>query len=421
MENIDAATPAITADAAVELILSHIAPHGRSTLVDTANCCGHIAAQPVSARLDVPPFSNSAMDGYALAYDANAHASAEREEIELLEIGVSLAGHPFEKTVKAGECVRITTGAMLPAGSDTVVIEEDTRRQQREQETLIRLHQYPDKGDFVRAPGSNISLDQPLCAPGDTISAALAGLFAASGVAELKVAAPLTVALMSTGDELKNPGQALDNGQIYDANRYFLQSLLKSPNINIIDLGIVADDKSALLAALDQARTADVLISSGGVSVGEADHLKDVLQTSGSMHLWKVKMKPGKPLTFGVLGEDTVFFGLPGNPVSAMVTFCVFVVPALEKMLGKSRRSIQTLRAKNLNTLSKQAGRMELQRGMLSFEGEEGAVVASTGNQDSHILASMAKANCFIKLPIESTGSAEGEWVDVLPLEQFGL
>ena len=419
MEN-NEATPAITAEAAVELILSHITQHGGTTLVDIANCCGHIAAESVRARLDVPPFSNSAMDGYAFAHDANVHASASKGAVELLEIGVSLAGHPCEKTVKAGECVRITTGAMLPAGCDTIVIVEDTERLQRDQRTLIRLNEYPGKGEFVRAPGSNISVNQPLCAPGETITAATAGLFAASGVSKLKVASPLTVALISTGDELKNPGQGLDSGQIYDANRYFLRGLLKSPNINVMDIGIVADDKEALLTALKQARDADVLISSGGVSVGEADHLKAVLQTSGNLHLWKVKMKPGKPLTFGALTNDTVFFGLPGNPVSAMVTFCVFVVPALEKMLGKPRRSLQTLRARNLNKLTKQAGRMELQRGVLRFD-NEGAVVASTGNQDSHVLASMATANCFIRLPIESTGNTEGEWVDVLPLEQFEL
>jgi len=421
MENFESATAAITAEAATELILSHISQHGRSSVVATAECCGHIAAESVSARTNVPPFSNSAMDGYALKFDPNVNAAAREEVVELIEIGVSLAGHPFEKTLKAGECVRITTGAMLPAGSDTVVIQEDTRRQRKDGKTVIHLNEYPGKGDFVRAPGSNISLDQTLCLAGETITAAKAGLFAASGVAELKVASPLTVALISSGDELKNPGQVLENGQIYDANRYFLQSLLKSPSIKVIDLGIVADDKNALLAALEKAATADVLISSGGVSVGEADHLKDILQTSGNMHLWKVKMKPGKPLTFGTLNGGTAFFGLPGNPVSAMVTFCIFVLPALEKMLGKPARSLQALRAKNLNKLTKQAGRMELQRGILSFDTRVGAVVASTGNQDSHILASMAAANCFIRLPIESTGSEEGEWVDVLPLEQFKL
>jgi len=421
MENSEVQAAAITTEAAVELILSHISQQHGSTLVETAACCGYITAEPVHARMNVPPFANSAMDGYALAYDANAHSNAKQQAIELREIGVSLAGHPCEKTVRAGECVRITTGAMMPDGANSVVIEEDTRRQTQDDITLIHLNEYPAKGDYVRDPGSNISLDQQLCEAGQTISAAMTGLFAASGVAEIRVAAPLTVALISTGDELRNPGQALNNGQIYDANRYFLQSLLKSPSINVIDLGIVPDDKGALLQVIEKAQTADVLISSGGVSVGEADHLKEVLQSSGNMHLWKVKMKPGKPLTFGTLKGETVFFGLPGNPVSAMVTFCVFVVPALEKMLGKPRRSLQTIRAKCQNPLTKQAGRMELQRGMLTFDDDKGALVTSTGNQDSHILASMAAANCFIRLPIESTGSAEGEWVDVLPLEQFVL
>jgi len=182
MENFESAAAAITAEAATELILSHISQQYRSCVIDTAECCGHIAAESVTARIDVPPFSNSAMDGYALKYGPSAHAAAHVEQVELIEIGVSLAGHPFEKTVKAGECVRITTGAMLPAGSDTVVIQEDTQHQQEGEKTVIRVNEYPGKGDFVRAPGSNISLDQTLCLAGETITAAKAGLFAASGV-----------------------------------------------------------------------------------------------------------------------------------------------------------------------------------------------------------------------------------------------
>lgn len=359
------------------------------------------------------------MDGYAFEYkqsDTNAGTPTTFDEV-----GVSLAGHPFQGHVAQDQCVRITTGAKLPEDCDTVVIQENTTLTNEESRRRIQVHHLPAKGENVREIGSNIAAGDVICQAGTRIKPALLGLLASTGTNQISCVSPIKVAIFSTGDELVSPGAQPSEGQIFDANGYLLESMLDSPNIEVTNLGIVADTPEAVRAAMKVGMQADLVMSSGGVSVGEADVVKQVLEELGELHMWKILMKPGKPLTFGQLDSGAYYFGLPGNPVSAMVTFAVFVVPALRKMLGVAAPEARVTTAISRDQLHKIPGRMEMQRGILAQESDGTRVVSTTGLQDSHILTSMAKANCFVRLPIESAGVEKGETVEVLPFEELLL
>lgn len=411
---------AITAEVALDRILQQVPGPSRTLDVPVAESANRVAAKTVKSPINVPPFHGSAMDGYALGGQNSLGSSADEGNLEVLEAGVSLAGHPFTGAVEAGNCVRITTGAMMPGNTDRVAIVENTEKVSGKP-GYIRLRRYPDKGEHVRVPGSNIKEGQILCSAGETISPAHAGLLASAGIKSVKVTAPVTVAILSTGDELVEPGQKLEPGQIYDANRILLKALLQSQNTRVVDIGIARDSKRSLEEAIVKTAEVDILITSGGVSVGEADLVREVLQESGKLYMWKILMKPGKPLTFGELGTGPLLFGLPGNPVSAMVTYALFVVPAIRKLLGLAERDLAWETATSLNQLAKQPGRMEFQRGILSHSAEGQLCVSTTGQQDSHILTSLALANCLVRLPIESTGAEIDEPVDVIRLKDLML
>ncbi len=390
-----------------------------SEILSLDDCSGRITANAITCEQALPSFANSSMDGYAfnsIVMDGN-----RTEPLTLLEVGVSLAGHPYKGSVATNQCVRITTGAKIPVGCDVVVIKENTSVVKSGSETLIEIKHLPKPGENVRAVGSNLATGDQLCERGSKIHPALLGLIASTGMTSISCIRPLKVAVFSTGDELVVPGEAAGDGQIYDANGYLLKSLLQSPCIEVTDLGIVADSTHAVREVMQKASQADIALSSGGVSVGEADVVKQVLEESGTLQMWKILMKPGRPLTFGTLDSGTRYFGLPGNPVSAMVTFAVFVVPAIRHMLGIKGQVTNTIRATCCDDLAKQPGRMELQRGILTLSDYGDWQVATTGLQDSHILASMAKANCFIRLAIESNGVTAGETVDVIPLDNFAI
>ncbi len=391
-----------------ERILQAIAPLDASEQLPLRAAAGRILATAVASDIDIPPFDNSAMDGYAVrGKDCSGGA-----QVTLAVIGSSFAGTPFTGEVLAGQCVRIMTGAVMPSGADTVIMQEQV---ERDGEQIHFTAQGVRNGQHVRHAGEDTRRGDTVLAPGVRIGAAETGLLASTGVAEISVVRRLRVAFFSTGDELTGIGTPLAAGQIYDSNRYTLHSMLNRPAIECYDLGVIPDRRDAVREAFRQAADmADLVLTSGGVSVGEADYVTDTLEELGEINFWRMAMKPGKPLAFGRLG-NALFFGLPGNPVSVMVTFYQFVLPAIRRMSGENPRDPLQVQARCAVDLKKAPGRMEFQRGVLQTGPDGSLSVNSTGTQGSHLLTSMSRANCFILLPAESSGVRKGEWVRVQP------
>lgn len=370
-----------------------------------------ILAEDIRSRADVPPAANSAMDGYAIC-SADIPAEGMRE---LQVIGTALAGRPLAAVVQPGTAARIMTGAILPGGADTVVTQE---RAERNGET-IRIGADLHAGDNVRQAGEDMRAGDTVLTRGQRLTPADLGLLASMGIADVEVTRRPRVAYFSTGDELRSIGEMLGPGDIYDSNRYTLHGMLTRLGVDTLDLGVVRDRRDAVEAAfLKAADGADVVIISGGVSVGEADYVKETLEKLGRVDFWKVAMKPGRPLAFGRV-RKAWFFGLPGNPVSVMVTFYQFVQPALRRMMGESAAEVLTIEARCESKLNKRPGRVEYQRGILGRDNSGRLVVRKTGAQGSGILSSMSQANCFIVLPLESAGVEPGAMVEVQPF--FGL
>lgn len=365
-----------------------------------------VLVEDITATFDVPPHPNSAMDGYAFN-------SADLQELSfpLHCVGESFAGRPFQGQIQSGECVRIMTGAKMPAGCDLVVMQETT---EREKDT-VTIHRQHKAGQNVRAAGEDIQAGESLLKCGRRLNAADLGLLASMGIGEVTVRRPLRVAFFSTGDELKSIGQPLSEGDIYDSNRYTLFAMLKKLGIDMVDMGVVPDDPQTLREAfITASENADAVITSGGVSVGEADYVKAILGELGQINFWKMAMKPGRPLAFGNL-KNKPFFGLPGNPVSVMVTFLQFVRPALLKMAGEDPvQPTLTHTAMAAQHIRKRPGRFEYQRGELTMTAGKLSVTA-TGDQGSGILSSMSRANCFILLDDDCDGIPEGGEVQVQP------
>jgi molybdopterin molybdotransferase len=398
-------------DAALGRILAALKPVTEFESVPVRAALNRVLDADVVSGIDVPGGTNSAMDGYAVA-GADLPETGTRE---LRVIGTSWAGKPHASGIGRGEAVRIMTGALLPPGTDTVVIQE---KAQRDGDRIL-VGAGTRRGDNVRAAGEDIAAGARVLAAGTRLSPADVGLLASLGIGAVDVRRRVRVAFFSTGDELRSIGEPLAPGQIYDSNRYTLHGMLSRLGAGIIDLGVVPDQCPALEAAFIKAGTsADVVITSGGVSVGEADFVKEILQKTGRVEFWKVAMKPGRPLAFGRV-RDAWFFGLPGNPVSVMVTFYEFVQPALRKLMGETLHATPRFRVPCASRLKKRPGRIEFQRGILETDAAGRLTVRKTGAQGSGILSSMSQANCFIILPIESVGVAPGEEVEVEPF--FGL
>ena len=396
----------LTVEQAQQRILDAISTLTCYETVGLMQANARILSAAIQANVDVPPYNNSAMDGYALRYaDLATHDP-------LNIIGTALAGHPFNGTVQAGECVRIMTGAMLPEGADTVVMQENVTRHAAQIQITGKLK----AADNVRYTGEDIRADHPLLPAGRRLNAADIGLLASQGIAEVSVLRKPKIAFCSTGDELQSLGQALQAGQIYDSNRYTLNALLQALDVDIIDLGVVRDTPEAVAQAFQQASSiADVFITSGGVSVGEADYVTDTLKRMGEVNFWKIAFKPGKPLTFGKLNKTCWFFGLPGNPVSVMVTFLLFARPAILKLRGETAPLLPEYQAICTSKLKKSPGRKDYQRGICEQDANGQWTVKTTGNQGSHVLTSMSQANCFIVLPLESGTVEAGSTVTIIP------
>lgn len=381
--------------------LQAIAGYERVQLYQAVN---RVLAQDIISPMHVPSYTNAAMDGYALHSSDLATGSAEI-------IDKVLAGHPSTKSLNSGQCVRIMTGGLLPIGADTVIMQEHVELQGKK--ILFNPAQHK-AGQNVRLAGEDIALGQTILTAGKQLLAPELGLLASLGIAEISVKPKLKVGLFSTGDELVPLGQPLKPGQIYDSNRYQLYAALHRLQVEIIDLGLVPDQASQIEQAfINASKIVDVLITSGGVSVGEADYVKPILEKLGQINFWKIAMKPGHPLTFGKF-NDTLFFGLPGNPVSSLVTFYQFVQPSMQILSGLKHVQSWHWKVRCASRFKKKAGRTEFQRGFLSYQNDEW-VVSSTGAQGSHIIRSMVEANCFIILPAAQTTVNEGDYVTVQP------
>ena len=386
---------------------------------------GRVLARDIMSDINVPSHDNSAMDGYALrSADLLAHG-----DTELTVAGTGFAGDAFQGSVAAGQCVRIMTGAVMPAGLDTVVPQEFTGTTADGRISVpagtVRA------GDNRRLAGEDLARGDAALQAGRILSPADLGLLASLGRAEVPVFRRLRVAFFSTGDELRSIGEPLDMGCVYDSNRYTIWGMLARLGVDLVDLGVVRDEPAALAEAFSQAAAcADAVITSGGVSVGEADHTKQVMKALGEVLFWKIAMRPGRPMAIGRIGSaggiagsdgaahpPAMLFGLPGNPVAVMVTFYALVRDALLAMSGATPQPLPLLRAVSEAALRKKPGRTEYQRGIVSQAADGRWQVRITGAQGSGILRSMSQANGMVVLHHDQGSVAAGELVEVLPFD----
>jgi molybdopterin molybdotransferase len=372
---------------------------------------GRILAQDVVSPISVPPHDNSAMDGYALH---SAELLSDRPT-PFTVVGTAFAGAAWQGALKAGECVRIMTGAIMPAGLDTVAPQELVKTEADSVQIPPGLLQ---PGDNRRLLGEDLMAGQPALRAGTRLSPAACGLLASLGLPSVSVWRRPKVAYFSTGDEILSLGEAPREGAVYDSNRHTVAGMVQALGCELIDMGVVRDDPAALEQAfVDAAAQADAIITSGGVSVGEADHTKAMMKKLGDVAFWRIAMRPGRPMAVGRITQghrSTVLFGLPGNPVAVMVTFAAFVRPALQQLMGWQAPALPLLKAKSTEALRKKPGRTEYQRGIVSTNAAGELQVSITGNQGSGVLSSMVQANGLIVLGHAQGNVAVGEEVDVM-------
>jgi len=403
----DADPNSISIKAALQIILAHMPSIEQTETIAVQQALGRVLSCELISPINVPAFRASAMDGYAYKHSHGTDA--------LLISDRSLAGHPSNDKANDRECHRITTGARVPDFADTVVQQENVEIS----DNVVTIKHHPNIGHHVRATGSDCAKGAILMCKGQPIGAAQIATLCSHGLVEVEVFRRIKVAVFSTGDELVDAGGSLPVGSIYDANRALLASMLSSPTVEVIDLGIVEDNVDALQVAIARCAGADLILSSGGVSVGDADYVRPVLERIGTLHLWKIAVKPGRPLTFGLLNKNQPYFGLPGNPVSAAVTCLLFVQPAIRKLLGQPPIELPRIKAQLTSPLKKLPGRVEYQRGHLKQDTAGVWCVSTTGLQDSHVISSLHQANCFIELAYDNAGAEVGATVDIIPFAHF--
>lgn len=395
---------------ALETLLARLPNGGEVETLSLEKAANRILAQDIFSPINVPNFDNSAMDGYALNLQ---HFSENRP---LVVVGKAFAGSPFEGEIPEGGCVRIMTGAKVPSNADAVMMQEEATVHADGSVSFART---PKQGENIRRVGEDVKQGALVLAKGAKLNVASLPLLASLGIADVSVFKRVRVVILSTGDELVSVGKPLAEGQIYDTNRFAVRLLLEKLGCEILDFGILPDDPAMFEQTFIQAKnSADVLITSGGVSVGEADFTKTVLEKLGEIGFWKIAMKPGKPFAFGQL-DKTWFFGLPGNPVSALVTFYQLVQPALLKLSGGSSEQVANfspkLTACTAVALKKAVGREDFQRGFF-YANEKGELeVKSVGTQGSHIFSAFYESNCFIVLEAERGNVEAGERVTIQP------
>jgi molybdopterin molybdotransferase len=392
------------------IIADCIAPVTAIERVPVRATLGRTLAEDVISGVDVPAHDNSAMDGYAVR-----HADLVTGDVTTLRmIGTAFAGRPYAGIIAAGACIRVMTGAVMPPGADTVVIQEMVTVEG----DRITIPAGQEAGQNRRLAGEDLKRGMPVLRRGHTLRPAELGLLASLGATEAGVYRRLRVAFFSTGDELVPAGAPMAQGQVYDSNRYTLYGMLSRMGCEVLDMGVVRDDPAKLESALVTASAnADVIVTSGGVSVGEADFIRELLAKLGDVVFWKIAMRPGRPMAFGRVGS-TLFFGLPGNPVAVMVTFYQFVRDALLRMMGRTGDiSLPLLQVPCTDRLRKKPGRTEYQRGVLRRTSEGQWCVSLTGAQGSGILRSMSEADCFIVLHHDQGGVNPGDLVSVQLME----
>ena len=384
-----------------------------------------ILASDVHSSMDVPPYTNSAMDGFAIHRDDIPSSTTGEKVLDVK--GTAWAGRPLDSIINRGEAARIMTGAMMPEGTDTVVIQEHVEVLQEGRQ--VRIDGEVEAGRNVRFSGEDVAEGDVVFAAGENLGPAHIGQLASLGISRVDVSRRLKVAYFTTGDELRSLSEndpaddpartQLGPGELYDSNRYTLAAMLSSMGVDTIDLGVVRDNEEATREAFGKAaEVADVVITSGGVSTGEADYVTKVIHQLGEVAFWKLAMRPGRPLAFGALG-DAMFFGLPGNPVAVMVTFYEFVRPSMLHMMGARVKEPQSISAVCQSKLRKSPGRTEYQRGIMSLDSEGRTTVVTTGKQGAGRITSMCAANCMIVLPPGSDSVVPGDLVQVQPF--YGL
>jgi molybdopterin molybdotransferase len=401
--------PMLDIEDAVDLLLKGISP-----LVDDIatvairDAIGRVTSDDIRATVDVPPFANSAMDGYAVCSTDTIFQTDSPAALTIA--GTSFAGNPFEGPLPENASIRIFTGAEMPQRADAVIIQEEATSEAG----AVRFETLPLAGQNVRSRGHDVLADEVMFTAGRRLSAFDIAWLSACGHPQVSVLRRPRVAVFSTGDELIEPGNTLRPGQIFDSNRLVLELLMNSNEVEVLDLGIIKDDESSIIKALKAAQNdADLVLTSGGVSVGDADYVRTAIEKTGAIDFWKLKLKPGKPLAFGRTG-GVPFFGLPGNPVSTIVTFLLIVKPALEKLAGTVPKPLLKIPASLGSPIAHKPGRAEFQRGELIDKGGE-LTVTPTGDQSSNRLSTFRDANCLIWIPVDAGNLERGSVVKVLP------
>jgi len=402
---------ALRADTALAFLQTLVAPVAQSESVALKAALGRVLAADVVSPIDVPAHDNSAMDGYAFRGDLLQAGT----ELTLEIAGTAFAGKAWSGAMNAGQCLKIMTGAVMPSGLDTVVPQELV---QLAGNRITIPADALRRGDNRRFRGEDLALGKPALLAGSRVGPAALGLLASLGLARVTVQRKLRVAFFSTGDEILSLGEAPREGAVYDSNRYTLFGLLTRMGVEVLDMGVVRDDPQALEAAFSAAaEDADAIITSGGVSVGEADHTKAVMRTlaggESGVAFWRIAMRPGRPMAVGRIG-NAMLFGLPGNPVAVMVTFLAFVRPALLQMMGSTAQETPLLKAHSLEAIRKKPGRTEYQRAIVETSRDGSLQVRTTGQQGSGVLSSMAAANGLLVLQHDQGNVAIGDEVDVL-------
>ncbi|MDO9269513.1 MAG: molybdopterin molybdotransferase MoeA [Methylobacter sp.] len=408
---IDACSPEsrslLSIDDALDRIKAAVNPVNSTENASLKNALGRVLAEAVYSPINIPHDRNAAMDGYAFA----SRDIADGQAFMLVVAGTSWAGRPFEGQLQAGQCVRIFTGAVVPEQADSVIMQEHVQVQGQ----TIHFPANTRAQQNIRQIGEDVKQGACLIAEPKKLTAVDLGLLASAGIDEVIVKRQLKIAHFSTGDELTALGLPLQPGKIYDSNRTMLGGLLADPGYSVVDLGVIPDNKQLLENSFIEASlNYDVIITTGGASVGEADYVKEILQSCGEVNFWKIAIKPGKPLAFGKIGQ-CYFFGLPGNPVAVVVTFHQIVAPALRQLSGAPLSKPLRFTATCTSVLKKVPGRQEYQRGILSQDQRGEFFVASAGQQGSHILSSMSQSGCYIVLPEECNGVQAGDKVTVEP------
>jgi molybdopterin molybdotransferase len=392
---------------AVERILAQSASITEYQTLELFEALGRVLVNDITSPINVPPANNSAMDGYALYSKDLLHTDT------LLEVGTAMAGKPYMGHLASGQCIRIMTGAVIPAGADAVVMQEQTEKDG----SKVRFLKTPSAGNSIRSAGEDIAIKRIVLSKGQTLKPADLALLASIGVSKVEVTRKIKVALIATGDELTIPGEPLVEGAIYESNRIALRAMLSTLQCEVIDFGIVEDKLEALSYVINAAASeCDLVISCGGVSVGDADLVKDVLIQNGKVDFWKVAIKPGKPFAFGKI-QQALFCGLPGNPVSSYVTFQQLVIPLINKLAGKPSAKQILLTATTSTDIRKRAGRADFQRAVFYTDEEGKLLVEPNKKQGSGVMSSIAFSNCYILLEKDQSDLKKGSSVRIQPFD----